>query len=118
MGIFAMLVRSIISYTIFLTSRTIVRTGIGAIENLKLNLKLHRCSNCWRLFSGEIEICDFCYKEVAPLYGSFQSYDRDKYQEREGIEKQVYNDTRKFKFEPASSQKIRVNHGSNSRRTK
>lgn len=108
MPIFTMLFRSILSYTIFLASRRIVQGSLGAGEAMKKHFKLHRCTDCWRLYSGEINECNFCGSFVKPLYKIYEEeisrpyYQRQQYmpEKREGLERQVYNDTRGLKFEP------------------
>ena len=121
MDILAMLMRSILSYSIFLTSRKIVQKGAGFGESLKKNLELHRCENCWRLYSGEISSCNFCGEFCKPLY---RVYEEDQYgpynnsqefEKREGIEKHVYNDTRNLKFEPLMAPKLEVKNDRYSR---
>jgi len=117
MGILAMLFRSILSYTIFLSSRKIVKSTIGFAENIRHSLQLHRCISCWRLYSGYIEKCEFCSSETLPLYSDYRTnnYDQEN-EEREGLEKQVYNDTRKFRFEPARASKLEVKYDRHTRR--
>lgn len=118
MGIFAMLIRSVISYTVFLTSRNIVREGLSFLDNMKYNLRLHRCSNCYRLYSGLIKTCTLCSSQVNPLYQIYQDIQEQVFlEEREGIEKQIYNDTRKFKYEPMKLNKLEVKYDRSSTRT-
>lgn len=122
MPLVSMLARSILSYTIFLASRKIVRTATDSGETLRKNFKLHRCTNCWRLYSGELSECDFCGKLVRPLYkiykyDYYQPYHGEDPNKREGLEKQVYNDTRFVKFEPIKPPEFKVNDDRNTRRT-
>ena len=110
MGIFAMLIRSVISYSVFLTSRNIVKESISFFDNLKLNLKLHRCHNCYRLYSGVIETCTLCNSYTTRLYQTYEEMQQVYLEEREGLEKQLYNDTRKYKYEPMKVNKLEVRH--------
>lgn len=104
MLIASMLARSIISYSIFVVSRKIVRGGIGLGESLRKGLEMHKCFNCYRLYSGEIKECRFCGEDCKPLYRVYEDDEygpynnSDEFEKREGLEKQVYNDTRDFKF--------------------
>lgn len=114
MGLFSMLVRSVLSYTVFLASRKIVKGGIGAGHGLKRSLQLHRCENCWRLYSGELETCTYCGQGVTALYltrkeeeyGYYQN--SNEFDKREGLERQIYNDTRGAKFEPLKPPRTEV----------
>lgn len=117
--ILSMLARSIISYSVFLTGRKIVNSSLGATEGIKKGLRLHRCKNCWRLYSGEIIKCTFCAENCYPLYEvykkeNYKPYDNpQEFEKREGLEKQVYNDSRELVFEPFQENK----NDRNSRRT-
>lgn len=123
MGIFSMLMRSILSYTVFLASRKIVRGGTGIGEGIKKNLRLHRCHTCWRLYSGEILRCSFCGEQVEPLYRVYKEddygpYERtEDFEKREGLERQIYNDSRHLKFEPLKAPRLEVTDDRNRRRT-
>jgi hypothetical protein len=122
MGLFSMLVRSVLSYTVFLASRKIVRGGIGAGQGLKKSLKLHRCENCWRLYSGEITSCTFCGTDVVALYSEYEEDDygpynnSNQFDKREGLERQIYNDTQGVKFEPLKAPRTGMNNDRYSRR--
>lgn len=109
--ILTMLIRSVISYTVFLSGRKIVNTSLGAGEGFKKSLKLHRCKNCWRLYSGEIVKCTFCMKHCYPLYtihkkDNYSPYEKpQEFEKREGLERQVYNDSRDLVLEPFQERK-------------
>jgi hypothetical protein len=122
MPIFSMLARSIVSYSIFLLSRKIVRGGIGIAEGVRKSFQLHRCENCWRLYSGEINSCSFCGEHTKPLYNVYKEdnygpYENsEEFERREGLERQVYNDTREFKFKPLTPRKLEVPYDRSPRR--
>lgn len=118
MEILAMLLRSVISYTVFLTSRNIVKKSIGFADEMKHSLKLHRCMNCWRLYSGVIETCTFCGEETTALYNLDRNSNKNiLLEERQDLEKQVYNGTKNFKFEPLKAPRIEVKYDRSSART-
>jgi len=101
MPLVSMLIRSIISYSIFLLSKKIVKSSIGISGTLKKTLKLHRCTNCWRLYSGDIEECTFCNHEVTPLYQIYENFGNEEESDhREGIDKYVYKGFQQRRYKP------------------
>lgn len=63
--------RSIISYTIFRTTRAIVKTGYDAAFSYSSNQKLGHCNNCGRIEDYSY-LCSRCNSVMFKMYKQYE----------------------------------------------